>query len=173
IRAGNGLLMTPCYTANFVAPEVLKRQGYDEACDIWSLGVLLYTMLAGYTPFASCPGDTPNSILARIGEDNYDLETGNWTSISPTAKHLVKKMLFVDPKKRYRAVDVLKHPFITRKNDLPNHSLPHQDASIIKANMGLVFEAINVTSPISLEPVNKSFLAKRRANRRSKSLTDF
>uniref|UniRef100_A0AAV2JLA1 Protein kinase domain-containing protein n=1 Tax=Knipowitschia caucasica TaxID=637954 RepID=A0AAV2JLA1_KNICA len=47
LRANNGLLMTPCYTANFVAPEVLKRQGYDEGCDIWSLGVLLYTMLAG------------------------------------------------------------------------------------------------------------------------------
>jgi len=47
LRATNGLLMTPCYTANFVAPEVLKKQGYDAACDIWSLGVLLYTMLAG------------------------------------------------------------------------------------------------------------------------------
>jgi len=47
LRAENGLLMTPCYTANFVAPEVLKKQGYDAAIDIWSLGVLLYTMLAG------------------------------------------------------------------------------------------------------------------------------
>lgn len=48
MRAGNGLLMTPCYTANFVAPEVLKKQGYNQACDIWSMGVLLYTMLTGY-----------------------------------------------------------------------------------------------------------------------------
>ena len=47
LRAENGLLMTPCYTANFVAPEVLKKQGYDAAADIWSLGVLLFTMLAG------------------------------------------------------------------------------------------------------------------------------
>ncbi len=47
LRAENGLLTTPCYTANFVAPEVLKRQGYDAACDVWSLGVLLYVMLAG------------------------------------------------------------------------------------------------------------------------------
>lgn len=47
LRAENGLLMTPCYTANFVAPEVLKRQGYDAACDVWSLGILLFIMLAG------------------------------------------------------------------------------------------------------------------------------
>lgn len=48
LRAENGLLMTPCYTAQFVAPEILKKQGYDMNCDVWSLGVLLFTMLSGY-----------------------------------------------------------------------------------------------------------------------------
>lgn len=76
LRADNGLLMTPCYTANFVAPEVLKRQGYDLACDIWSLGVLLYIMLEGRTPFASSPNDSPEMILARIGSGNVDVEAG-------------------------------------------------------------------------------------------------
>lgn len=76
LRADNGLLMTPCYTANFVAPEVLKRQGYDLACDIWSLGVLLYIMLDGKTPFASSPTDTPELILARIGAGRVDIESG-------------------------------------------------------------------------------------------------
>lgn len=47
LRAENGLLTTPCYTANFVAPEVLRKQGYDAACDVWSLGVLLFIMLSG------------------------------------------------------------------------------------------------------------------------------
>jgi p90 ribosomal S6 kinase len=47
LRDTNGLLMTPCYTAHYAAPEVLKKQGYDAACDIWSLGVLLYIMLSG------------------------------------------------------------------------------------------------------------------------------
>jgi serine/threonine protein kinase len=41
LRAENGLLTTPCYTAMYVAPEVLKKQGYDAACDVWSLGVLV------------------------------------------------------------------------------------------------------------------------------------
>lgn len=76
LRADNGLLMTPCYTANFVAPEVLKRQGYDLACDIWSLGVLLYIMLDGKTPFASTPNDSPEMILARIGSGQIDTDSG-------------------------------------------------------------------------------------------------
>uniref|UniRef100_A0A8C0V7B7 non-specific serine/threonine protein kinase n=1 Tax=Cyanistes caeruleus TaxID=156563 RepID=A0A8C0V7B7_CYACU len=86
LRAENGLLMTPCYTANFVAPEVLKRQGYDEGCDIWSLGVLLYTMLAGCTPFANGPGDTPEEILTRIGGGKFSISGGNWDTISDMAK---------------------------------------------------------------------------------------
>ncbi|XP_075059401.1 ribosomal protein S6 kinase alpha-2 isoform X2 [Mixophyes fleayi] len=86
LRAENGLLMTPCYTANFVAPEVLKRQGYDAACDIWSLGILLYTMIAGFTPFANGPEDTPEEILARIGSGKYVLTGGNWDSVSDAAK---------------------------------------------------------------------------------------
>lgn len=76
LRADNGLLMTPCYTANFVAPEVLKRQGYDLACDIWSLGVLLYIMIDGKTPFASTPNDSPEMILTRIGSGYIDFESG-------------------------------------------------------------------------------------------------
>lgn len=45
LRAENGLLTTPCYTAMYVAPEVLKKQGYDAACDVWSLGVLVHIKL--------------------------------------------------------------------------------------------------------------------------------
>uniref|UniRef100_A0A674BYF6 non-specific serine/threonine protein kinase n=1 Tax=Salmo trutta TaxID=8032 RepID=A0A674BYF6_SALTR len=86
LRGGNGLLLTPCYTANFVAPEVLMRQGYDAACDIWSLGVLLYTMLAGYTPFANGPKDTPEEILLRMGSGKFSLSGGNWDMVSDSSK---------------------------------------------------------------------------------------
>uniref|UniRef100_A0A8C6I6T8 Ribosomal protein S6 kinase n=1 Tax=Mus spicilegus TaxID=10103 RepID=A0A8C6I6T8_MUSSI len=139
LRAENGLLMTPCYTANFVAPEVLKRQGYDAACDIWSLGVLLYTMLTGYTPFANGPDDTPEEILARIGSGKFSLSGGYWNSVSDTAKDLVSKMLHVDPHQRLTAALVLRHPWIVHWDQLPQYQLNRQDAPHLVKVSSLIY----------------------------------
>uniref|UniRef100_A0A8D1H1R9 non-specific serine/threonine protein kinase n=1 Tax=Sus scrofa TaxID=9823 RepID=A0A8D1H1R9_PIG len=147
LRAENGLLMTPCYTANFVAPEVLKRQGYDAACDIWSLGILLYTMLAGFTPFANGPDDTPEDILARIGSGKYALSGGNWDSISDAAKDVVSKMLHVDPHQRLTAVQVLKHPWIVNREYLSQNQLSRQDVHLVKGAMAATYFALNRTQP--------------------------
>ncbi|CAB0034513.1 unnamed protein product [Trichogramma brassicae] len=134
ILAENGLLMTPCYTANFVAPEVLKRQGYDAACDIWSLGILLYIMLSGRIPFPNTPGDTANDILDRIGRGYVDVESGVWSMITPEAKDLVKRMLHIDPTRRPNAASVLKHPWIVNRHRLPHNPLPDivKDPLVVK-----------------------------------------
>ncbi|XP_067867544.1 ribosomal protein S6 kinase alpha-1 isoform X1 [Heterodontus francisci] len=163
LRADNGLLMTPCYTANFVAPEVLKRQGYDEGCDIWSLGILLYTMLAGYTPFANGPDDTPSEILARIGSGHYNLQGGNWDKASSAAKDLVSKMLHVDPHRRLTAKQVLKHQWIMNRDQLPQSQLTRQDVHLIKGAMAATFSALSSSPPApKLESVKASTLAQRR-----------
>ncbi|XP_059032541.1 ribosomal protein S6 kinase alpha-2 isoform X2 [Mustela nigripes] len=167
LRAENGLLMTPCYTANFVAPEVLKRQGYDAACDIWSLGTLLYTMLAGFTPFANGPDDTPEEILARIGSGKYALSGGNWDSISDAAKDVVSKMLHVDPHQRLTAVQVLKHPWIVNREYLSQSQLSRQDVHLVKGAMAATYFALNRTPQAPrLEPVLSSGLAQRRGMKR-------
>lgn len=167
LRAENGLLMTPCYTANFVAPEVLKRQGYDAACDIWSLGILLYTMLAGFTPFANGPDDTPEEILARIGSGKYALSGGNWDSISDAAKDVVSKMLHVDPHQRLTAVQVLKHPWVVNREYLSQQQLSRQDVHLVKGAMAATYFALNRTPQAPrLEPVLSSSLAQRRGMKR-------
>ncbi|XP_060061132.1 ribosomal protein S6 kinase alpha-2 isoform X2 [Erinaceus europaeus] len=193
LRAENGLLMTPCYTASFVAPEVLKRQGYDAACDVWSLGILLYTMLAGknernrsrqhngygkrlsclrlqsprFTPFANGPDDTPEEILARIGSGKYALSGGNWDSVSDAAKDVVSKMLHVDPQQRLTAGQVLKHPWIVNREQLSQNQLCRQDVHLVKGAMAATYLALNRTPQAPrLEPVLSSSLAQRRGMRR-------
>ncbi|OCT92007.1 ribosomal protein S6 kinase 2 alpha isoform X1 [Xenopus laevis] len=166
LRADNGLLMTPCYTANFVAPEVLKRQGYDEGCDIWSLGILLYTMLAGYTPFANGLGDTPEEILARIGSGKFTLRGGNWNTVSAAAKDLVSRMLHVDPHKRLTAKQVLQHEWITKRDALPQSQLNRQDVHLVKGAMAATYSALNSSKPTPLlQPIKSSILAQRRVKK--------
>ncbi|XP_048864031.1 ribosomal protein S6 kinase alpha-2 isoform X1 [Brienomyrus brachyistius] len=167
LRAENGLLMTPCYTANFVAPEVLKRQGYDAACDIWSLGILLYTMLAGFTPFANGPDDTPEEILARIGSGKYALSGGNWDTVSDAAKDIVSRMLHVDPHQRLTAPQVLRHPWVVNREQLSQSQLTRQDAQLVKGAMAATYLALNRTPQApKLEPVLSSSLAQRRGMKR-------
>uniref|UniRef100_A0A8B9KBW1 Ribosomal protein S6 kinase n=1 Tax=Astyanax mexicanus TaxID=7994 RepID=A0A8B9KBW1_ASTMX len=159
LRAENGLLMTPCYTANFVAPEVLKKQGYDAACDIWSLGILLYTMLAGFTPFANGPDDTPEEILARIGSGKYILSGGNWDTVSDAAKDIVTKMLHVDPHQRLTAPLVLRHPWIVNRDELSQSHLVRQDVQLVKWFPSFKNEPENVFSKLYTKLVREA--AKR------------
>ncbi|XP_011496245.1 PREDICTED: ribosomal protein S6 kinase 2 beta [Ceratosolen solmsi marchali] len=165
LRAENGLLMTPCYTANFVAPEVLKRQGYDAACDIWSLGILLYIMLSGRIPFPNTPGDTPNDILDKIVRGYIDVESGVWCQISVEAKDLVKRMLHVDPTRRPSATNILKHPWIMNRYRLPLNFLPDiiKDPIIVKNAVAATYQVMsNNTRLPHIGPVVLSELARRR-----------
>ncbi|KAG8197930.1 hypothetical protein JTE90_020308 [Oedothorax gibbosus] len=167
MKAENGLLMTPCYTANFAAPEVLKKQGYDEACDIWSMGIILCTMLTGYTPFATGPNDDMERILARIEAGTLDMTAGNWKNVSASAKDLIKKMLNNDPRSRYRAVDVLKHEFIHARYFLPDVKLKFEDIKAVKVAVNATFQAMNNQQVPKLQPVDASKLARRRKARRT------
>ncbi|XP_041596094.1 ribosomal protein S6 kinase alpha-6 isoform X7 [Vulpes lagopus] len=171
LRGENGLLLTPCYTANFVAPEVLMQQGYDAACDIWSLGVIFYTMLAGYTPFANGPNDTPEEILLHIGNGKFSLSGGNWDNISDGAKDLLSHMLHMDPHQRYTTEQVLKHSWISHRDQLLNDQPNRNDMShVIKGAVVTTYSALtHKTFQPVLEPVAASNLAQRRSMKKRTS----
>lgn len=95
-------------SAYFVAPEVLKRN-YGPQADIWSLGVCLYILLSGMTPFW---GDTEEDIFRMILHADINLESHPWPKISKSAKDVVKKMLERDPSKRPTAAQLLQHSWL-------------------------------------------------------------
>lgn len=82
---------------------------------------------------------------------------------------LITRMLHIDPTKRMKASEILHHTWLVNRNsDLPlTTMLPHEDVQQVRANITMVFNAINKPLPIKLNPVKASELARRRANRPS------
>ncbi len=95
-------------TPYYIAPEVLRRC-YDEKCDVWSCGVVLYILLGGCPPFKA---ENEEQLLIAIGKGEYKMQGSPWSSVSPLAKDLVKNMLMFDPEKRYTAAQALGHEWI-------------------------------------------------------------
>jgi serine/threonine protein kinase len=91
-------LQTLCGTANYVAPEILNKacQGYDQRCDIWSLGVFTYVLLGGYPPFEGVHDNLADEIM----RGQYVFDEEYWSEISDSAKRMISRMLLVDPKER-------------------------------------------------------------------------
>lgn len=106
-RSGNDqmLLQTVCGTPNYVAPEVLKEKGYNGfTADVWSCGVILFVMLAGYLPF-----DDPNmnALFNKIERGEFRMAK----YFSPESKDLIAKLLVVNPAERLTLEEVTQHPW--------------------------------------------------------------
>lgn len=95
-------------TAYYIAPEVLNKS-YDEKCDIWSCGVILYVLLCGYPPFN---GKNDEVIFRKIKEGTFVFQKEDWEGISCEAQDLIRKMLTVDPSMRLSAEQALAHPWL-------------------------------------------------------------
>ena len=104
---------TFCGTVEYMAPEIVDNENYDYSVDIWSLGILLYELLYGHSPFKA--NNTKNIILnIKSHELIYDDKNKN---VSNSCKDLIKKLLNNNPQKRYKIKDILEHPFIKKHSE--------------------------------------------------------
>ncbi|CAH0475014.1 unnamed protein product [Peronospora belbahrii] len=101
---------TMCGTPNYIAPEILCGQrgdGHSFEVDIWSTGVVMYTLLVGRPPFET---DDVKATYKRIRANKYDFpETAH---VSRSAQSLVRGILRSDPGARPSLKQILKHPFL-------------------------------------------------------------
>lgn len=102
------MLMTVCGTPNYVAPEVLKETGYNGIiADVWSAGVILFVMMAGYLPF-----DDPqlDELFKKIQRGDFKM----CKTFSDGAKDLISKTMLVDPARRLTLDGVMRHPWFQK-----------------------------------------------------------
>jgi serine/threonine protein kinase len=105
----NQLAKTTCGTPGYVAPEILAEKPYNEKCDMWSLGVVLFILLSGEPPFYH---DDNFELFEIIKRGQYSMKGKIWESVSDAAKDLIRRLLTVDPSKRITGKDILEHPWI-------------------------------------------------------------
>lgn len=94
---------------------------YDEKCDIWSCGVILYILLCGFPPFN---GETDKEIMEKVKKGVYNFDFDEWKNISTEAKNFIKKMLEYDPIKRYDAEQAISDPWIKKFSNSNEVDIP-------------------------------------------------
>ena len=131
-----------------VAPEIIKgSKGYDEKCDVWSIGVICYLLLCGETPFG---GDSIEDNLSQVRKNitsgNVPFDPDLWGNVSEEAIDFVKSLLVLDPEQRPSALEAQNHPWV-QKMWRRRKSLDHQDTTLDpKVVSGLVsFKSLSTT----------------------------
>ena len=126
-------------THYYVAPEVITKN-YNELCDIWSCGIIMYILITEYPPFQ---GKNDDEILHNIRFTEPEFKKKEWEHISYNCKDLILKMLSKNPKKRPSAELCLKHKWfkeilatsiITDLSTLNQIKAVHKMAGFIKGN---------------------------------------
>jgi calcium-dependent protein kinase len=114
-------------TTIYCSPEVIDDL-YDEKCDEWSCGVLMYILLCGEPPFQ---GETEEEIFKKIKKCEYDFSPPQFDNVSKNCKDLIQRLLQPKKQRRIKALDALKHPFFTEYFN-PETALKNKDNSIIE-----------------------------------------
>uniref|UniRef100_A0A3B3QB38 calcium/calmodulin-dependent protein kinase n=1 Tax=Paramormyrops kingsleyae TaxID=1676925 RepID=A0A3B3QB38_9TELE len=100
-------------TPGYLSPEVLRKDPYGKAVDLWACGVILYILLVGYPPFWD---EDQHRLYQQIKAGAYDFPSPEWDTVTPEAKDLINKMLTINPTKRITASEALKHPWISHRS---------------------------------------------------------
>ncbi|KAF5805003.1 putative protein kinase CAMK-CAMKL-CHK1 family [Helianthus annuus] len=144
----DGLLHTTCGTPAYVAPEVIGKKGYDGAkADIWSCGVILYVLLAGFLPFQD---DNLIAMYKKIYRG--DFKCPPW--FSTDARRLITKMLDTKPSTRITIAQVMDSPWFKKAAPKkPNFSFDDESANLTGKECLNAFHIISLSEGFDLSPL--------------------
>ncbi|TYJ41644.1 hypothetical protein E1A91_A03G036500v1 [Gossypium mustelinum] len=141
----DGMLHTLCGTPAYVAPEILSKKGYDGAkVDVWSCGVILFVMNAGYLPF-----NDPNLMAMYRKIYNGEFRCPKW--MSSDMKRFISRLLDTNPVTRISLDEILKDPWFRKGYKEPkfHEEQPKDDAQASSSKLN-AFDLISFSSGLNL-----------------------
>lgn len=175
-------MQTICGTDTHMAPEILNesREGYGKEVDMWSLGVILYTLLAGIPPFW---GRTMNELHEKIRLGKYEFHDYCWANISQNFKDLIAGLLIIKPEKRWTAKKVAEYHWEVSKDPLGHEHMDRLRLTMAKHEFRIVIRSIIAIGRIArqldkvmkhhkirpIRKLSKGILGKKSKNAKSKN----
>uniref|UniRef100_A0A1I8GC06 calcium/calmodulin-dependent protein kinase n=1 Tax=Macrostomum lignano TaxID=282301 RepID=A0A1I8GC06_9PLAT len=131
----------------YLSPEVLRKDPYGKAVDVWACGVILYILLVGYPPFWD---EEQAKLYAQIKAGAFDYPSPEWDTVTAEAKNLINQMLNTNPAKRITAAEALKHPWICQRERIA--SVMHRQETVECLKKFNARRKLKGKLPLSLPP---------------------
>lgn len=139
------VLTTMAGSFGYAAPEVMLKKGHGKPVDMWSLGVITYTLLCGYSPFRS---ENLQDLIDECSNARVVFHDKYWKDVSGDAKDFIGHLLQPDPDDRSTSKQALRHPWLTGENATEHNFAPALRARMAKARLRKGIEAIKLANRI-------------------------
>ena len=139
------LLTSMAGSFGYAAPEVMLKKGHGKSVDLWSLGVITYTLLCGYSPFRA---ENLSDLIEECRSGQIIFHDRYWRDVSKDAKDFILSLLQVDPSKRATSEVALKHPWLTGESASDRDLLPEIKAYIARSRLRRGIEIVKLANRI-------------------------
>ena len=141
----DAMLNTMAGSFGYAAPEIMLKQGHGKPVDMWSLGVITYTLLCGYSPFRS---ENVADLIEECKGGRIVFHGRYWKDVSSEAKDFIVSLLQPDPSKRLTSEEALQDVWLTGKTATDFNLLPEFRAYMAKARLKRGINVIKLANRI-------------------------
>ncbi|KAM0332148.1 hypothetical protein ACHAQA_002422 [Verticillium albo-atrum] len=139
------VLTTMAGSFGYAAPEVMLKRGHGKPVDMWSMGVITYTLLCGYSPFRS---ENLQDLIDECSSAQVIFHDRYWKDVSQDAKDFILHLLQPEPEKRWTSEEALRHAWLSGDTATDHNLLPEIKAYMAKARLRRGIEMVKLANRI-------------------------
>lgn len=139
------VLTTMAGSFGYAAPEVMLKKGHGKPVDMWSMGVITYTLLCGYSPFRS---ENLQDLIDECSNATVVFHERYWKDVSQDAKDFILCLLRADPEERWSSTQAMRHPWLSGESATDHNLLPEIRAFMAKARLRRGIEMVKLANRI-------------------------